>query len=98
MYGELSLQPGLVRILKSIDAVAQTGNEAGTPTEVQIHLTSLMHVAALSVSALSGLPKCQLASPHKDIQTAFDAHGNLRLECLHSPMHCWDLNGHQGPC
>jgi hypothetical protein len=98
MDEDLILPAALVSILQSIDAVVQKGSQSGATPEIQVHLTSLMRMASLSVVALSGLPKCQLASPHKDIQTGFDSSGNLRLECLHSPMHCWDLTGHQGPC
>jgi hypothetical protein len=85
-------------ILESIGEVARRAAIAGAGTVMQAHVHGLMQIAARSVLALGGLPQCQLAHPHADIQTGFDSRGNLRLECLHTPMHCWDLNGHMGPC
>lgn len=98
MNGDLHIPEGLGSILKSIDAVTQKGVEVGAPADIQAHLSTLMRMAAFSLAALAPLPKCQLGSPHKDIQTSCDPSGNLRLECLHSPTHCWDLNGHRCSC
>ncbi len=95
---DLTIPPAIASILKSIEGVVRARATVGASTDMQVHVYGLMRIAAQSVAALAGLPRCQLAHPHADIQTAFDSNGNLRLECLHTPMHCWDLNGHAGPC
>jgi hypothetical protein len=95
---DITIPPALTAILKRIGEAAVTTTEAEGGTALQAHVSGVMRVAAYSVAAFAGLPPCQLASPHAGIQTAFDSQGNLRFECLHTPMHCWDLEGHKGTC
>ena len=97
-YEDLTISPAVTSILTSIGNVTVQGGAAGVSTELQVHVAGLMRIAALSVATVGGLPPCQLASPHTSIQTGYDSQGNLRFECLHTPMHCWDLNGHKGRC
>jgi hypothetical protein len=57
--------------------------------------------AAQTFLAASGavLPSCTLAPPPEDIFVSIDARTrSLRLECKHSPPHCWDMNGTPGSC
>jgi hypothetical protein len=98
MNTDLELRPELAEILHSIGQVAATTARVRAPSEVQTHVESFVRMSSMAVLVASGLPQCQLASPHKPIQSGFDKHGNLRLECLHSPTHCWDLNGHKASC
>ncbi len=98
MSTDLKIPTEISAILWGIDTVCKTSTRDGVSADMRIHVLSLMQVAATSVAALSGLPKCQLATPHAPIQTAYDASGNLRLECLHPITHCWSLSGAKGPC
>ena len=98
MSSNLEIPIGISEIFRGIDAVCKASTRNGVSEDMRTHVLSLMQVTATSVMALSGLPKCQLGTPHAAIQTAYDASGNLRLECLHPITHCWSLSGAKGPC
>jgi hypothetical protein len=98
MSTDLEIPTGISELFLSIDAVCRTSTRSGVSADMRTHVLSLMQVAATSVAAFSGFPKCQLATPHAVVQTAYDASGNMRLECLHSPTHCWSLSGAKGVC
>jgi len=94
---DLKIPDHLALILQSMDAVRQRA--MGAPGLLQSHVLDMMKLAATSAMAVGDLPQCPLGSPPAAIQSGFDSKGNMRLECLHSnPQHCWDLNGHRGPC
>ena len=72
-----------------------------TPEPTQWHRWAAFNsLVAAANSALASINvKCPFASPPADINTKFDtATGNLRLECMHSPQHCWTLNGTRTRC
>lgn len=93
---DLVLSTDLTDLLESMGKVVEKGDVSGGVVKRYVH--GFMQAAASGVAALAGLPKCQLASPHEDILTGYDSGGNLRLECMHSPQHCWDLGGRRGKC
>jgi len=98
MNENLDLPEHLRQVLHKLAETQATARQFGASDEVQRYLSRMLKDLAFNVSVISGLPKCQLASPHKDIQTGYDSAGNLRLECLHAPMHCWDLSGNRKSC
>src|SRR5258708_21740630 len=98
MNGNLDLPEHLREILRKLAETQTTARQFGASDEVQRCVDRVLNDVAFNVSVISGLPKCQLSSPHRDIQTGYDSVGNLRLECLHAPMHCWDLAGNRKSC
>jgi len=95
---KLEVPEGLTAVLEAIAAVVRTKGEVGTPQGFQTDIRQIMRYSAVTATTLAGLPKCQIFSPHATIQIGFDSSNNLRFECLHPSMHCWDLNGNLGPC
>ena len=94
---KLQIPESLTLILRGLGAVSNTARVA--PLALQSHVLDMMKLAATSAIAVAALPQCPYGSPPAAIQAGFDRKGNMRLECLHSsPQHCWDLDGHKGPC
>lgn len=98
---DLQLPNELAGILKQISAVAAAGAKSAVVESVQLMVPTLMFSAAASVLAAAGvpLPPCDLRTPPKDIFMTLDARTKgLRLECKHTPPHCWDLEGNPTKC
>ena len=98
MSNDLEIPIAVTEMWLKMDAVCKTSARKDVSPVMRTHVLSLMQIAATSVAALSGLPECPLASPHAPVQIAYDASGNMRLECLHVPTHCWSLSGAKGTC
>jgi hypothetical protein len=103
MSDELNLQwpTGLDDLLKQISLVIAKGATPYLGDVVQKIVPTMMVSAAQTLLAASGavLPSCTLAPPPEDIFISMDARTkSLRLECKHSPPHCWNLNGTSGSC
>lgn len=97
MSDNLVIPPEITEILLRIDEVSKASGKSDVSKEVRVHVQSMMQMAGTSLAAIS-LPPCQLASPHTSIQVGYDSAGNFRLECLHSPTHCWNLSGFKCTC
>jgi hypothetical protein len=98
MNDNLEVPPDLATILEGIDSVARTARGTTVSDLLRDHVADAMRLASLSLVAVTGLPQCQLGHPHSTIKTGYDPSGNLRLECLHSPQHCWSLTGIKTTC
>lgn len=98
---DLQTPKDLTGILKQISAVATAGAKSAVLDAVQQMVPTLMFSAAASLLTASGvsLPPCDLEPPPKDIFMTIDARTKgLRLECKHTPPHCWDLDGNATSC
>jgi len=98
VYDDLNVPHERTRLLERINEVTAASTMQGLGGGLKLHTQSLMAMAASSIVSMASLPKCQFASPHTNIHVGYDATGNLRLECLHSPTHCWSLDGVKGRC
>lgn len=94
----LEIPAGVTTILETFAVSLDQTRASGAAAALQAHIVGLIHMAAASVVSIAGLPQCQIAYPHQNIQVGFDSSHNLRLECLHSPRHCWTLSGTQCSC
>lgn len=98
MNQDIEIPQDLTKILESINAVVRAARDAPTSELIRDHVADAMRLAALSTLAVTALPQCQLGHPHTSIKTGYDPSGNLRLECLHYPQHCWTLAGVKTMC
>jgi hypothetical protein len=97
----LNLPGGLAGVLKEISSVSVLGSTSLTIDVIQDMVPTLMFSAAASLLAAAGvsLPPCDLLAPPEDIYMTIDAKTKrLRLECKHTPPHCWDLSGNSTTC
>lgn len=97
---DLNLPSGLVEVLTQISLVIAKGAAPSVGDVVQKIVPTMMVSAAQTLLAASGaVPPCTLAAPPEEIFATMDARTKkLRLECKHSPPHCWDWNGDPGSC
>jgi|HubBroStandDraft_1064217.scaffolds.fasta_scaffold81711_2 hypothetical protein len=97
----LKLPPGLSDILLQLSLVIARGAAPYVGDLLQQIIPTMMVSAAQTFLAASGavLPQCPLAPPPVDTFVSIDARTkSFRIECKHSPPHCWDLNGKPGTC
>lgn len=98
---DLKLPAGLAEVLTQISLVIAKGAAPEVGDLVQKIVPTMMVSAAQTLLAASGavLPPCTLDPPPEDIFVSIDARTKrLRLECKHSPPHCWDWTGTPGSC
>lgn len=96
------LTPERVRVAQLLQLVLPIAADLVLKASQQ-HTFSPLGVAASaalqSVSALMSVaaPRCNLASPPKEIEVKVNGQGDMVYRCLHSPAHEWDLSGYMRP-
>ncbi len=98
---DLELPPGLGEVLKQIVSVTMIAEQPHVIGLVQQLLPALMFSSAQTLMTVLGasLPKCNIISPPKDVFVTIDSTThNYRMECKHSPPHCWELSGKNTSC
>lgn len=97
----LKLPPGLGDILLQLSLVIARGAAPYVGDVLQKIVPTMMVSAAQTLLAAAGavLPACPLAAPPVGTFISIDARTKgMRIECKHSPPHCWDMNGKAGTC
>jgi hypothetical protein len=97
----LKLPAGLGDILMQLSLVIARGAAPYVGDILQKIVPTMMVSAAQTLLAASGaaLPQCPLAPPPVDTFISIDARTkSFRIECKHSPPHCWNMDGKPGTC